>query len=207
MIWVAEAFADEHHATLAWLNDHTPEDVGFYAVAPRLMSIAGSPPGLQFAIVVAPNRFVKVNKQTGSEIDPGIVSLRAAFWPIFVELVKAEAMLVSCALRYGGKLGFLWLLPPVAAEWVEDEPHVLVYLNAPSRGRQSVGVNVHGRSRTAIAPETAERLAQVSARLEARGILGATFADLANEIGRRETARLLVARAMEAVAQLRQVFT
>lgn len=55
VVWIAEAFADEHRAALTWLNDNTPEDVGFYAVVPRLMRIAGSPPGLRIEVVIAPN--------------------------------------------------------------------------------------------------------------------------------------------------------
>ena len=170
------------------------------------MSIAGSPPGLQFDIVVAPNWFVKSNKPAGSGIDPNIASLRASFWPVFTELLKTDPMLAACVQRYGGKLGFLWLLPPVAAEWVEDEPHVLVYLNAPSGGRQSIGVAVYGRSRTAVGPDTTERLTQVRARLEARGILSATPAEFADVTKRRQAALLLLARAKAAVEEVQQTF-
>jgi hypothetical protein len=49
VVRIAGAFADEHRAAPAWLNDHTDEEAGFFAVVPKLMRIAGSPPGLRFA--------------------------------------------------------------------------------------------------------------------------------------------------------------
>jgi hypothetical protein len=205
VVWVAETFADEHRAALAWLNDHTPEDVGFYAVAPQLMRIAGSPPGLQFEIVVAPNQFVKASK-TGFTLDPGIAPLRAAFWSYFVALAEAEPALATCKRRYGGRLGFLWLLPPVAGRWAEDEPHVLVYLTAPSRGRQGIGIGVEGRSRPAGEPEFTARLEQVRAHLAANGSFGTMPADLGDKVAQREAAALLVARAKDAVQVLQSAF-
>ncbi len=205
VVWVAESFADEHKAALAWLNDHTPEDVGFYAVAPQLMRIAGSPPGLQFEIVVAPNRFVKASK-TGFTLDPGLMSLRSAFWSDVVALAAAEPALAACKRRYGGRLGFLWLLPPVAERWCEDEPHVLLYLTAPSRGRQGVGIGIEGRSRLAGEPELTARLEQVRAQLAATGKLGTTPAELGDAAARRAAAVLLVARAKAAVEALQGAF-
>ena len=83
VVWLAEFFADEHRAALTWLNDNTPEDVSFYGVAPRLMRIAGSPPGLRFDIVIAPNAFVKKKKQEEHKIDEAIPALRSSFWSDF----------------------------------------------------------------------------------------------------------------------------
>jgi hypothetical protein len=201
VIWLAESFADEHRATLAWLNDHTPEDVGFYAVAPRLMRIAASPPGLQFEIVVAPNRFVKTSKSSFT-LDPALAPLRAAFWSYFLDQANAEPTLAACKRRYGGRLGFLWLLPPVADEWAGDEPHVLVYLTAPTRGPQGVGLEIYGRDRMAGNVETAERLEQLRTALGARGVLGLIPADLADEDSQRQAAAQLMTRAKDAVEEL-----
>jgi hypothetical protein len=62
-VWLAEAFADEHRAAVIWLNENTPEDVGFYAVRPQVMRIAGSRRGLRFDVVIAPNSFVKKKRR------------------------------------------------------------------------------------------------------------------------------------------------
>src|SRR6056297_455551 len=56
VIWLAERFADEHRAVLEWLNDNTPEEIGFWGVVPKVLRIADGPPGLRFDVEVRPNR-------------------------------------------------------------------------------------------------------------------------------------------------------
>lgn len=130
VVWIAEAFVDEHRAALTWLNDNTPEDVSFYGVVPRLMRIAGSPPGLRIEVVIAPNAFVKQQKQEDRKIDSEIANLRERFWRGFDQALDAEDGFSGCRRRYGGRLGLQWILPDVGDEWTAEESHVLVFVQA-----------------------------------------------------------------------------
>ncbi len=135
VVWIAESFADEHRATLSWLNDNTPEDVGFYGVVPRLVRVGGSPPGLRFELDVRPNRLVKQIKQSTRPLPEHIGVVRERFWVVFGDRVAQDSMLADVPTRYGGRLGFLWMIPEVPD--AEGEPHVLVYVSvsSPTEGR------------------------------------------------------------------------
>ena len=139
-VWIAERFADDHKAALTWLNDNTPEEVGFFAVAPKLMRIGDSPPGLRFDVIVAPNQFVKQVKKTERVISSAVKEVRGLFWPMFLELTEGVPAIQRCHRRYGGLLGFLWLIPPNAGVDTGD-PHVLVYISIPSR---KIGYAIEG---------------------------------------------------------------
>jgi hypothetical protein len=129
--WIAEAFADEHRAALSWCNDNTPEDIAFYAVAPKLMWTAESPPGLMFALVVGPNSFVKKAKQVEQRTEGPLSAVCGAFWSALDKAIAADAGLATHARRYGGRLSSEWILPSVDTAWLEDEPRVLAYVSLP----------------------------------------------------------------------------
>lgn len=93
VVWIAEAFADELRAALTWLNDNTPEDVGFYGVIPRVMRIAGSPPGLRIEVVIGPNTFVKKKKQEERVVDTQIAEIRETFWKLFGAALATDSSL------------------------------------------------------------------------------------------------------------------
>ena len=207
VIWLAETFADEHRAALNWLNDNTPEDIAFYGIAPRLMRIAGSPPGLRFDVIIAPNSFVKSKKREERKIDEAVGGVRKAFWSAFDEALAGERSLADCRQRYGGRLGFKWILPPVSSEWLpEDEPVCwLGITNASSRDRQGVGINLFCRD--AARPEARERLRSAIDRLQAGGIaLGVSPADLSNTTSMRAAVTELLDKAKAACHELRRAF-
>ena len=54
VVWISENFTDEHQRALDWLNDHTTEDVSFYAVALELWQIDESKPAVRFNVVSRP---------------------------------------------------------------------------------------------------------------------------------------------------------
>lgn len=57
-IWLSEEFRPEHRSVLEWLNESGPKDVKFFAIKPRVVSIAGSEErGFEFDIVVEPNEW------------------------------------------------------------------------------------------------------------------------------------------------------
>jgi hypothetical protein len=59
VIWIAEAFTQEHMAALEWLNDSTVEEVGFFGVELEVLRIDNSRPAPHFRVVVRPNDWVK----------------------------------------------------------------------------------------------------------------------------------------------------
>ena len=204
VVWIAEAFADEHRAALTWLNDNTPEDVGFYGVVPRLMRIAGSPPGLRIEVVIAPNTFVKQQKREERKIDSEIADVREGFWRSFNRAIEADEVLNGCRRRYGGRLGFQWLLPEVGGEWAADEPHVLVYIQA-GRGRQAIGVVLECRK--GARPESDARLHHARERLQARGVaLGSMPANLTDTAATEGAVTELVSKAKVAAEELLRAF-
>ncbi|WP_257297860.1 DUF4268 domain-containing protein [Haloarchaeobius sp. FL176] len=55
-MWLAEEFRPEHRSVLEWLNESGPNDVRFFGIRPRVVSIEGSGErGFEFEIVVEPN--------------------------------------------------------------------------------------------------------------------------------------------------------
>jgi hypothetical protein len=204
VVWLAEEFADEHRAALTWLNDHTPEDVGFYAVRPRLMRIAGSPPGLQFDVVIAPNTFVKQKKREERRIDEAIGATRARFWSALNAALDAEPSFADCQRRYGGRLGFEWLLPKLNPEWHQDEPHVLLYISA-GRTNHQIGIGLFCRN--GARPEAEERMQHATEATERAGVpIGQTAADFSTEASMDTAVAEMVRRAKVGLNELRRAF-
>ncbi len=204
VVWIAETFAGEHRAALNWLNDNTPEDVRFYGVVPRLMRIAGSPPGLQFEIVIKPNTFVKREKRATFTIDKEIMATREDFWKALDKILMIDGALSKCQRRYGGRLGFQWIFPVVAPEWCQDEPHVLVYVEA-GKGRQGIGVTLECRKGARLDAE--ERLERAREALRARGVVhGSTPADLSESTAIDAAVRESLGRVRPAIEELGQAF-
>lgn len=57
-IWLSEEFRPEHRSVLEWLNESGPKDAKFFAIKPRVVSIAGSEErGFEFDTVVEPNEW------------------------------------------------------------------------------------------------------------------------------------------------------
>lgn len=103
VVWVAERFADEHRAALDWLNDQTPEHVGFFGVVPRLLRIGGSPPGLEFDVAVRPNALVKAVRAEGRALDLH-QDLRGAFWTeLQAEMAKSAPFNPAARGTGGGR--------------------------------------------------------------------------------------------------------
>jgi hypothetical protein len=63
VIWVAESFYTEHVAALEFLNQHTTEELDFFAVEIELWRIANSPMAPSFNVVVKPNDWAKAGQQ------------------------------------------------------------------------------------------------------------------------------------------------
>lgn len=63
VIWLAEAFRTEHVAALEFLNQHTTDELDFFAVEIELWRIGDSPMAPSFNVVVKPNDWAKTGRQ------------------------------------------------------------------------------------------------------------------------------------------------
>lgn len=63
VIWVAESFRTEHVAALEFLNQHTTDELNFFAVEIELWRIGESPMAPSFNVVVKPNDWAKTGQQ------------------------------------------------------------------------------------------------------------------------------------------------
>ena len=140
VVWIAESFADEHRASLTWLNEHTEDEFEFWAVIPRVLKIGDSPPGLRFEVAIAPNRLVREVRKIDRRVDESVARTRKGFWEMFMPLVKSDPVLSKCGVRYGGRLGFLWLFPEDMGDIADADPHVLVFMSLPAPSRLGCGI-------------------------------------------------------------------
>lgn len=63
VIWLAETFRTEHVAALEFLNQHTTDELDFFAVEIELWRIGDSPMAPSFNVVVKPNDWAKAGQQ------------------------------------------------------------------------------------------------------------------------------------------------
>ena len=55
-------------------------------------------------------------------------------------LVKSDPVLSRCGVRYGGRLGFLWLFPEEMGDIADADPHVLAFMSLPAPSRLGCGI-------------------------------------------------------------------
>jgi len=65
IVWIAERFADEHQATIEWLNEVTVEDINFFGLEVEIWKIGNSAKAPKFNIVAKPNEWTKAKGGTG----------------------------------------------------------------------------------------------------------------------------------------------
>lgn len=63
VIWLAESFRTEHVAALEFLNQHTTDELDFFAAEIELWRIGESPMAPSFNVVVKPNDWAKTGQQ------------------------------------------------------------------------------------------------------------------------------------------------
>lgn len=90
VVWIAAQFREEHRAALAWLNEHTDEDLAFFGLEIEVWRIGDSPMAPKFNVVCKPNDWARqVHAAAGSPatLTP-VQSAQLEFWTQFVELTK-----------------------------------------------------------------------------------------------------------------------
>ncbi len=98
IIWIAERFAEEHRATLDWLNEITDSRFNFFGLEIELWQIGDSPIAPKFNIVSKPNDWAKTVAQSASRVQAGELSetrtIYLEFWESFNLVVEERRSLI-----------------------------------------------------------------------------------------------------------------
>ena len=120
------------------------------------------------------------------------------------DVLFADQSLRGCQRRYGGRLGFEWVLPTVSPEWQSDEPHVLAFITA-GKGNHRIGIDLYCRD--GAGPEAATRLRNAIEGMGRSGVaIGASPADFSTAASVDRAATELLGKVKAAVEELRSAF-
>ncbi len=154
VVWIATEFRDAHLSAIKWLNDHTVDPYGFFAVRLRVVQIGDSPMAPIFEVLSRPNNWERtVQAMQGQGALSEIGRFRRAFWEAYLQRHPGDE-----------ELGFV----PTATSsvWLEVEPpnalNVALWV-----GRTKLGLFVRG-SRGSDGSELAERFGPLASELEAK---------------------------------------
>lgn len=93
VIWVAESFRPEHAAALQFLNEHTTDELSFFAVEVELWRIGDSPLAPKFEVVVKPDEWTKAGREqarVAASTSP-TKQLQQKFWMALIENLATKA--------------------------------------------------------------------------------------------------------------------
>ena len=81
IVWIFKNVREEHRQAIDWLNEHTTDDVNFFAVKLELWQIGDSKPAPKFDVVCRPNEWAKTVKQQSARGEHSEGKLRQLeFW-------------------------------------------------------------------------------------------------------------------------------
>jgi hypothetical protein len=95
VIWIAPKFREPHLQAIRWLNEHTAEDFGFFAVKLRVVRIGDSPYAPIFEVEAKPSGWQKQLSRKRREVENGTSDeseLRSAFWSRYLEKYPSSAL-------------------------------------------------------------------------------------------------------------------
>jgi hypothetical protein len=88
VIWISPKFREPHLAAIRWLNEHTSEDFGFFALRLRVVRIGDSPFAPIFEVEEKPSGWQKQLSKKRREVESGTSEesdRRHAFWLRYLE--------------------------------------------------------------------------------------------------------------------------
>ncbi|MCR4888187.1 MAG: DUF4268 domain-containing protein [Ruminococcus sp.] len=94
IVWIVKKARDEHRQAIEWLNEKTDENIGFYLLEIELWKIGDSKIAPKFSIIVAPNDWVKVNKNQNLNDNP-LNQFRLEYWEAFRRFAENHSKLIS----------------------------------------------------------------------------------------------------------------
>ena len=84
VVWVAAEFGAYHLAAFRWLNEHTKEDVDFFAVQVKVFRIGDSQMAPKFEVLERPNNFVRETRARWESREPSeLWQFRQDFWEFY----------------------------------------------------------------------------------------------------------------------------
>jgi NADH:ubiquinone oxidoreductase subunit C len=96
IIWIVRDVRDEHKQAIDWLNEHTDEDIYFFAIKMELWQIDNSPYAPKFQIISKPNDWAKAlralttkNNLTETKI------LQLDYWTKFSDYLKENSKILK----------------------------------------------------------------------------------------------------------------
>ena len=91
LIWIAKEIRDEHKQAIDWLNEHTDENINFFAIQIELWKIGNSELAPKFNIISKPNDWAKEIKKSFSNYEPTETKLsQLEFWKKYKERLENE---------------------------------------------------------------------------------------------------------------------
>jgi len=91
IIWIVEDVREEHKQAIDWLNEHTDEDINFFAIKMELWQIGGSPFAPKFQIICQPNNWAKAVKSSGGSRELTNTKLmQLDFWDKLKEYIQTN---------------------------------------------------------------------------------------------------------------------
>lgn len=93
IIWIATQFSDEHLSAIAWLNEHTLDPFGFFAVKLSAIRIGKSPIAPLFSVMEKPNNWDRsLRKNAGGSRNRGqYKERRKEFWSEYLNRYPEDA--------------------------------------------------------------------------------------------------------------------
>ena len=89
IIWIVEDVRDEHKQAIDWLNEHTDENINFFAIKMELWQISDSPFAPKFQIISKPNDWAKAVKVSIGQTNLTETKImQLDFWSKFIEYAK-----------------------------------------------------------------------------------------------------------------------
>lgn len=96
VVWIAENFSEEHLRAMEWLNELSPEDIGFYAVQVELWKLSDTTANVRFTIVCQPNTLVREAADGIAKKDKNEHQLfMLKYWQDFRERLLEEKSITS----------------------------------------------------------------------------------------------------------------
>jgi hypothetical protein len=91
IIWIFKEIRNEHRSAIQWLNEHTDENIEFFAVKMELWQIGNSLPAPKFQVVSNPNIWTKIAKTSTEQNELTPTKLyQFQFWNSLKEFVQAH---------------------------------------------------------------------------------------------------------------------
>lgn len=99
VVWIAEAFQNEHRAAIDWLNEKTPDNINFFGLEIELWRIADSPVAPKFNVVCKPNEWTRSVIKSRENSDSKQFCLD--YWSGVLNALRPSGILKETAKPYG----------------------------------------------------------------------------------------------------------